>query len=139
MTARFVIDASIAVAWVHPAQATRDTDRLLDEVARDARFAVPALWMLEVVNALLVLERRRKLRSDERAEALETLLALGPAVDEDGARSAFGRVSDLAVEHGLSVYDATYLELSLREKLPLVTKDVGLRAAARRAAVPLHP
>jgi predicted nucleic acid-binding protein len=138
VSARFVIDASIAVAWVHPAQATRETDRLLDEVAGGVRFAVPALWLLEVANALLVLERRRKLKADERAEALETLLTLGPAIDDDGARHAFGRVSDLAREHDLSVYDATYLELALREKLPLVTKDHGLRAAARRATVPLH-
>lgn len=139
MTARFVIDASIAVAWVHPAQATRETDRLLDEVAGGARFAVPALWLLEVANALLVLERRRKLEAEERSEALETLLALGPTIDDDGARNASGRVSDLAREHDLSVYDATYLELSLRTKLPLVTRDDRLRAAARRADVPLHP
>jgi predicted nucleic acid-binding protein len=107
-------------------------------VARGHRFCVPTLWLLEVANALLALERRRKLQRPERTEALELLRALGPVLDEDGARQAFGRVSELAAEHDLSVYDATYLELALRESLPLVTKDAGLRAAARRAGVPAN-
>lgn len=118
---------------MHPAQATPETDRLLDAVASGSRFSVPALWLLELANALLVLERRRKLQPAERTEALELLRALAPMVDDDGSRHAFGRVSEIAAEHGLTVYDATYLELALREGLPLVTKDVGLRAAARRA------
>lgn len=121
---------------MHPAQATPETDRLLDEVARGSRFSVPALWLLEVANALLTLERQRKLQPAERTEALELLRALAPVIDDDGARHAFGRVSGIAAEHGVSVYDATNLELALRESLPLVTKDVALRAAARRAGAP---
>lgn len=121
---------------MHPAQATPETDRLLDEVARGSRFSVPALWLVEVANALLTLERQRKLQPAERTEALELLRALAPVIDDDGARHAFGRVSEIAAEHGVSVYEATYLELALRESLPLVTKDVALRAAARRAGAP---
>jgi predicted nucleic acid-binding protein len=132
---RVVIDASIALAWVHPAQATTVTDELLDEVGRGARVVVPALWAVEVANALLVLERRKKLRQDERLEALATLLALNAAVDEEGHRFAFTKVSELALAHGLSAYDASYLELALRERLPLATKDEPLRQAASKAGV----
>jgi predicted nucleic acid-binding protein len=133
LTAGFVIDASIAVAWVHPAQATEQTESLLSEVEDGMRFAVPALWFLEVANALLVLERRRKLRSEERVDALEVLRALEPIVDDRGHDLAFTKVSGLAAKHGVSVYDACYLELALRERIPLATKDDSLRATARKA------
>lgn len=135
---RVVIDASIALAWVHPAQATAATDGLLEEVGVGTRVLVPALWAVEVANALLVLERRKKLRPDERIEALATLQALNASVDEDGHRFVFTKVSELAVAHGLSAYDASYLELALRERLPLATKDEVLRQAASKAGVGLR-
>lgn len=133
MKSRFVVDASAAIAWVHPAQATEETELLLDEIQDGASFLVPALWLLEVANALLVLERRKKIHSQERAEALETLRALEPLVDLEGYRLAFTKVSELATRHGLSVYDAIYVELALRERVPLATRDASLRATARRA------
>lgn len=135
MRRRFVVDASIAVAWVHPAQATKETDALLDEVESGARPVVPALWFLEVANALLVLERRKKIRTEERAAALEALWALDALVDDAGHRLALDKLSELATEHGLSVYDACYVELALRERIPLATKDDSLHLAARRAGV----
>ena len=129
------IDASIGLAWVHPDQATPVTDALLEEIEHGARVVVPALWFLEIANALLVLERRKKLKRNERLEALASLQALNPVVDEEGHRFAFTKVSELAVAHGLSVYDATYLELAQRERLPLATKDEPLRQAALKASV----
>ena len=90
---------------------------------------------MEVANALLVLERRKKLKRDERLEALEMLRALNADVDEEGHRFAFTRVTELAEQHGLSVYDATYLELALRKRVPLATKDGNLRHAATKAGV----
>ncbi|MEI6356595.1 MAG: type II toxin-antitoxin system VapC family toxin, partial [Verrucomicrobiota bacterium] len=102
------------------------------------RVLVPALWAVEVADALLVLERRKKLRPDERIEALATLQALNASVDEDGHRFVFTKVSELAVVHGLSAYDASYLELALRERLPLATKDEVLRQAASKAGVGLR-
>jgi predicted nucleic acid-binding protein len=104
---RFVVDASIAIAWVHPSQATTETDDLLDAIGDGARFVVPALWLVEVANALLVLERRRKIRQAERLDALATLGALAPVIDEEGYRLAFGRVSKIAAAHDLTIYDAS--------------------------------
>ena len=57
----FVVDASVAVGWVHPAQATPQAAATLDAIAEGAVLEVPALWPLEVANALTVLVRRRKL------------------------------------------------------------------------------
>lgn len=69
MTRAFVADASVALGWVHPAQATALTGAMLDAIAEGATLEVPALWPLEVANALLVLERRRKLTRDEGRRA----------------------------------------------------------------------
>lgn len=135
MSKRIVIDASIGLAWVHPDQSTPATDALLDELGQGVRPMVPTLWSVEVSNALLVLERRKKLKKDERLEAVAMLRALNADVDEVGHQFAFTRVTELAEKHGLSVYDATYLELALRERVPLATKDASLRQAATKAGV----
>jgi predicted nucleic acid-binding protein len=133
----FVADASIAISWTVPSQSTMATDRLLDRVASGNRFVVPALWMLEVANTLLVLVRRRLLSDEESAQARRKINELTPVLDEEGMRLAFGRVYDLATEHALSVYDAAYLELALRTQLPLASRDLALNKAAKRAGVRL--
>jgi predicted nucleic acid-binding protein len=135
VTERFVADASIGVAWSVSAQSSGKTDDLLDEVAEGARFRVPALWYLEVANALLVLTRRKRITPRECASARRALASLNPAVDEEAPTIAFGKVSDLAVEHSLSVYDAAYLELALRTGLALASRDAGLNKAAQRCGI----
>lgn len=137
MSRRWVVDASLALAWVLPGQATPRTDALLESVREGVTLRVPALWFQEVANALLVLQRRRKLKPDERVEVLRTLRTLNLEVDPEGALLAFDRVSELAETHGLSIYDATYLELARRENLPLGTCDQALRRAARSCGVNL--
>jgi predicted nucleic acid-binding protein len=79
----FVADASVAVGWVHPAQATSETEATLDAIAEGAILEVPALWPLEVANALTVLVRRRKLTQDERETALGWLRILPLRVDHE--------------------------------------------------------
>ncbi len=135
MTRAFVADASVAIGWVHPAQATTETAAMLDAIADGATLEVPALWPLEVANALLVLVRRRKLAEDERQMGLGWLRGLRVRVDHEVSALAFSRLSELAAEHHLSVYDAAYLELAVRQRLVLGCKDGPLRAAARHAGV----
>jgi predicted nucleic acid-binding protein len=137
MTRAFVADASVAVGWVHPAQATRQTAAMLEAIADGATLEVPAPWPLEVANALIVLVRRRKLTEDERQAGLGWLRGLRLRLDHDMASLAFSRLSELAAAHQLSVYDAAYLELSLRRRLVLGCKDGPLRTAAKRAGVSL--
>jgi len=133
----FVADASVAVAWVHPAQATRQTDAMLHAITDGATIEVPALWPLEVANALTVLVRRRKLTMEERQIALGWLARLPTRVDHDAASLAFSRLSELASATSLSVYDAVYLELAGRRNLPLACTDGRLRKAAARERVTL--
>ncbi len=137
MTTDFVVDASVAVAWVHPGQATGKSQSLLEAVHGGARAKAPALWPLETANALLVLCRRGKLTDAERLLALAALQGLSVELDHEMAPLAFGLLSDLASEYRLSVYDAAYLELALRSKLPLACNDGRLRHAAKRCGIEL--
>ena len=135
MTSAFVADVSVAVAWVHPGQATPETASMLEAIASGATLEVPAIWPVEVANALTVLVRRRKLTDDERRTAVTLLRGLPVTVDSDMAALAFTTLSELAAAYDLSVYDAAYLELAKRRRLVLACKDGPLRTAARRCGV----
>ena len=137
MTQAFVADASVALGWVHPSQATRSTAAMLNAIDEGALLEVPAIWPMEVANALTVLVRRRKLTEDERQTGLGWLRGLRLHVDHEMASLAFTRLSQLATTHRLSVYDAAYLELAQRRKLALGCKDGSLRDAARQLGVRL--
>lgn len=137
MTRTFIADASVALGWVHPGQATAHTTAMLEAVAEGATIEVPALWLLEVANALTILVRRRKLTEAERQTGLGWLRGLPLRIDHEMASLAFSRLSDLASAHQLSVYDAAYLELAQRRKLVLGCKDGPLRKAARQSGVRL--
>ena len=135
MSAAYVIDSSMGFAWIHPSLATDATNRLLDEVEAGAAIVVPVLWFSEIANSLLVLQRRKRLTVAERKLALETLSKLTFTVDEEAGKAAFGKTSELAERYDLTVYDATYLELALRRKLPLASRDDALNAAAGKAGI----
>lgn len=135
MRQAFIADASVAVGWVHPAQATTHTGAMLDAIAGGAVVEVPALWPLEVANALTVLVRRGKLTEDERQTGLGWFRGLPLRVDYEMASLAFSKLADLASAYQLSVYDAAYLELAQRRKLVLGCKDGPLRKAAKRCGV----
>ena len=135
MSVGFVVDASVGFAWVHQDQATAETDHLLNEIAAGAAVSVPALWFLEMANILLAAQRRQRLTTPQRKAALEKLSALHFLVDEEGSRHAFGKTSGLAEKYGLTIYDATYLELALRRSLPLASRDEALNKAAKQCGL----
>jgi len=137
MSDGFIADSSVGVAWAMPSQASDATDDLLDEVVAGTPLVVPTLWSFEVANSLLVLLRRKRILAPERDRALGALARLPLVVDDEGPRLALGRISEMAGEHGLSVYDATYLELAVRRKLPLASRDQALCKAAQGCRVKL--
>lgn len=98
---------------------------------------MPTLWPLEISNVLLTAERRRRLTRAQAFQCLEMLRSLPIVVDESTSSRAMGEILSLARDQDLSVYDAAYLELSIREALPLATRDKALTAAAKRCGVPL--
>ena len=110
---------------------------MLDAIAEGSVVEAPAIWPLEVANALSVLVRRRKLAEEERQTALRWLRGLPVRVDHDMVSLAFTTLSELASAYRLSVYDAAYLELARRRRLVLGCKDGPLREAAKRCGVRL--
>jgi len=125
----FVLDNSVALAWCFEDEQTPAVMDLLDRVTETGASA-PLLWPLEALNGLLVAERRRRLDTAKRAQLIAFLRELPIMLDLDTAERAWGQTAQLAERFRLSVYDATYLELALRRRLPLASLDQGLREAA---------
>ena len=136
MTPRLVVDASVSGAWCFPEEATHFTEAVLEEVGRSGG-VVPTLWLFEMANLLATAERRRRIAS-ERVEIIQVALADLP-LELDQARSlrSLPTLTRLAIEHGLTAYDATYLELARRTGSRLATLDSALRDAATKAEVAL--
>jgi predicted nucleic acid-binding protein len=135
VSAGFVADSSVAIAWVVLSQSSLETTHLLDDVKAGTSFVVPVLWTFEVANALLALRRRQRIQEPEYNQGLVDLRDSRPLIDDEGPLRALDAISKLADKHGLSVYDAVYLELSLRRRLPLASRDAALNKAAKAAGV----
>lgn len=130
-----VLDSSVCLSWFFPDERTSFTDTALQVAAREECW-VPSVWRLEFPNALLVAERKRRLTRAERLQVLDEAARLSLRVD--ALVHDLRKISVLADQHGLSTYDATYLELSLRLAAPLITLDRELAASAAAAGVTVH-
>jgi predicted nucleic acid-binding protein len=133
---RFVLDASVALAWV----ADRDPDPYAEIVRQrirgGARPVVPALWQLEVANTLALIRRRKVLTDNEVEEGLDYMHTFATTVAEIDANSPTVREAfRVSTETGLSAYDAVYFDLARRDSLPLATLDKNLRQAAVKAGI----
>jgi predicted nucleic acid-binding protein len=129
-----VVDASVALAWGFPDEGNDYADAVLMDLERDT-MVVPALFALEVANALVVGERRKRLRHAEIRRFFALLDGISVVQDVQPAGGMMRAAVTLAREHGLSAYDAAYLELAIRDGTPLATLDNGLRTAARKSGV----
>ncbi len=134
----FVLDASVALRWFLsnpvPAYARHVRQHML---AGNAGL-VPALWHLEMANGLAVAERRGILTASDTDRALRDVEGLlTQAIESDPALVPARQALTTARAFRLSGYDAVYLELARRERLPIATLDDALRAAATKAGVTL--
>ncbi|MGO8733746.1 MAG: type II toxin-antitoxin system VapC family toxin [Terriglobia bacterium] len=129
-----VVDASVALAWCFPDEASEYADGVLVALQGQA-IVVPAVWGLEIANAMLAGERRKRLKQPEILRFVALLEGLAIVQDGQSVRESVSNVLPLARDNGLSAYDAAYLELSIRHGVPLATLDAKLRQAAQRAGV----
>ena len=132
---KFVLDASMALAWLFKREKADEADcaeRALLTLEH-AEAAVPPLWHTELANVLLVGERRRIVTEAQVIDYLSRLSRLPIITDDTAPASRRDLVMALAREHGLSAYDATYLELALRANKGIATFDGKLAGAMRRA------
>jgi predicted nucleic acid-binding protein len=130
----FVLDCSLTMAWCFDDEATPYTDSIRDKLS-EVRAVVPTLWPIEVANATIVGERRKRLHEARSRRFITLLESLPIAVDDETGSRAFGDISHLARTYQLSAYDAAYLELAIRRGLPLACLDGKLRTAATAAGV----
>ena len=124
----FVVDNSVAVAWLYPGQATAYTERLLaslDESTLHTAF----IWPAEFANAASVMVKRGLLSDELGAEMIGMAGSFGLIIDR--APADLSLLYHISRRHGLSVYDAAYLELAMRMEIPLATRDTALAAACQ--------
>lgn len=129
-----MLDCSLTVAWFFEDETVRYAQAVEDSLPT-VRATVPSLWPLEVANAPLAGERRKRATEAKVTTFLGLLAALPISVDDETAARAWPASLNLARVHRLSVYDAASLELAIRRGLPLATLDATLAAAANAAGV----
>lgn len=136
MNGVFVLDNSIVMTWCFRDESNPYADAILDKLT-EAEALVPAIWSLEVVNVLLAAERRQRLRQTDSVRFLALLAQLPITTEPRPMAEKMGEILTLGRATNLSSYDASYLELAMRQGLPIATLDQKLLAAARQVAVPL--
>lgn len=129
-----VLDASMAITWLFDDERTAAAHEIMLRVVVEGAI-VPSLWRLEVVNVLRNAVRRGRCDEAFVDRSLGRLDRLRIAIDDETDAHAWGRTRTLSREQGLTPYDAAYLELATRKRLPLASCDGELVAAARRLSV----
>lgn len=129
-----VLDASVSLAWCFGDESNDHADAMLQR-ANDQGAVVPAIWTMEVANALLVAERRGRINEAATARMVDLLLSVPVEVEAAGNEHGLLAVLPVARTHSLSLYDAAYVELAARRDLPLATLDRRMRQAAEAMGV----
>ncbi|MBV8552316.1 MAG: type II toxin-antitoxin system VapC family toxin [Acidobacteriaceae bacterium] len=136
MSGPFVLDASLAVSWCFRDEITPLGAHVLAKLETVHAIA-PAVLAFELANGLTLAQRRRRITLAEQQECLEKLRQLPIALEQRPLFWLCERIIPLAHKFRLTAYDAAYLELAIREALPLATLDGDLRQAALQAGIPL--
>ena len=132
----FILDGSVAMAWFFKDESSPYADRVAGSFST-WRAVVPAIWHLEIANAVLMGERRGRSTEAQASRWFTYLRSLPVALDEETNQRAWGDVLHLGRAHRLSAYDAAYLELAVRRGLELASLDDKLKAAASALGVAL--
>jgi predicted nucleic acid-binding protein len=127
---RFVLDASTVLTWCFPDEKAQKAQEISERIAGGDTVIVPAFWLHEVLNALLVGERRNRLTSELTQAFTADLNRLPVDIDVATREIVFNTTQALCRKHGLTAYDAAYLEIAIRGGYPLATADEDLRRAA---------
>jgi predicted nucleic acid-binding protein len=136
MSAAFVVDCSIAMAWLFHDEGTPKTAALLNRLSTETAL-VPAWWYIEITNVLAMAERKGRITPAQSDAFIADLSKLGIERDEEGPDRAFTHLLALCRTHRLTSYDALYLDLAIRRRLPLATLDDDLRKTAKKLSIGL--
>ncbi|HEX3355320.1 MAG TPA: type II toxin-antitoxin system VapC family toxin [Terriglobales bacterium] len=134
---RFVLDASVVLTWCFPDENTALAEHVAYRLAQGDTALAPSFWSHEVLNALLAGEKRKRISKQMIRNFLDDLVALPVALEQSPSKIVFDRIQSLSREHGLTAYDAAYLDLAIESRLALATLDEALVRASRDAGVAL--
>lgn len=130
----FVLDASVALACVMPDETSKRAAAMLGRLTK-THAIVSSLWTYEVASALHNATRRGRMTEADAVVALRSLVGLPLThIEPEPAR-----LMEIAQMTGLTVFDGSYLALSMSRGLPLATFDDRLAAAAVKAGVQMLP
>lgn len=130
------IDASLSLQWFLEDETDRGYSLAVLQRLSTDKAIVPLLWFYEVGNGLIMALRRKRITSEQATGYLARVRRLPVSADQIDPRAILN-LTDLARTYELTNYDAAYLELAIRRKLPLATTDAALRRAAKKAGVEL--
>lgn len=131
----FVLDCSITMAWCFEDENTEYSNSILEEL-NHVKAIVPTIWSLEVANVLLLAKKNKRITEVQSSSFIDALSVLPITVDTTTSIRAMHSIFSLASQLGLTIYDAAYLELAVREQIPLVTLDKQLVKAAKELNLP---
>jgi len=130
----FVLDYSITMAWCFEDEISKFSDHVLDQLERSTAI-VPTIWPLEVANVLLIAERNKRITPIQSSSFVDALSTLPITIDPSTTTRAMHSIYVLAGKTKLTIYDAAYLELAIREKIPLASNDKDLLRAAKKLKI----
>ena len=134
---RFVVDASVVLTWCFPDENSALAERVAQMFKEGDSAIAPSFWPHELLNALLVGEKRKRISGDLIRAFLTDLATLPIVLQESQADAVFDGIQSLSREHGLTAYDAAYLDLAQTNGLPVATLDEDLIRACARTGVEL--
>lgn len=134
---RFVLDASVVLSWCFPDENITSAQHVADRFKQGDTALAPSFWPHEVLNALLAGERRKRISQEMIRGFLDDLAVLPIALEQFPAGVVFDRIQSLSRKHGLTSYDAAYLDLALEKGLALATLDEALARACKNAGARL--
>jgi predicted nucleic acid-binding protein len=130
---RFVLDADVVLTWCFPDENAALAQHVAGLFKRGDTAVAPSFWPHEVLNALLAGEKRKRISKELVRRFLDELATLPIVLEQFSADVVFDRIQRLSREHGLTAYDAAYLDLALDRGLTLATLDEDLARACKKA------
>lgn len=127
----FVIDSSVTLGFILKDEQSEFALKVFEAIENAAEVHVPSLWWIETANGLLMAERRKRISQSQTNEALQVIQMLDVQTDADTSSQIIHETVSLARQHGLTAYDAAYLELTMRHNAILATADKLLEKAAK--------
>ncbi len=134
---RLVLDASIVLSWCFPDENTTLAQHIARRFTQGDTAVAPSFWPHEVLNALLAGEKRKRISKELTQLFLDDLAELPITLEAFPAEFVFNRIQTLSRTHGLTSYDAAYLDLALTNGLALATLDEALIRACEKAGAPV--